>query len=819
MQYDSLTAKATPTPSDSVSNKKNTKKEASALTDTVYYSTDGGYIDYDVDSKIMRLINNAVIRYQKMTLLADTIQYNTESGILTATGKPQLIEGGDTTIGESMIYNMKTRRGKVSYASTHMDAAYFNGKKIIKGDKNVLYVEQGDYTTCSHPDTPDYYFTGKHIKLIQDDKIIGKPVIFTVADAPIAWLPFFMFPVQKNRQSGLLTPSWGGHPESGGYIDNLGYYWVPNDYVDVKTSVRIQDFQQYVLNAASSYKVKYLLSGSVAARYAYNSDFENRSQRWSLDYTHNQNITPDGSFTLSGRGNLVSDKSFYKSYSEDSSELLNQNITANLALTKRFESINGSASLSFNRSMNLRTGETTDDFPELSFSLPSRPLFPASSSQLPGSSKEPAWYHNISWSYGLNGLHKNHTESNDTANYSASAFSQSMNLSAPIKLFKYITVNPNFSARLSSFDSYMDTVALDTIHVKDTTFDTLGSAYSITLPIVDTLTTYNRITGETDTSYRVVDSVSTINVPRFRKHQSWASDLSWNMGMGMSTNLYGSYPLHLFSLTGIRHTMTPSISYTYTPEHHLDKKFYSIVPYENAHKESQTVNFSLDNQFQGKTGSPSSAPGQQTTEKKFQILSASLSSGYNFMAKTRKWQDLSLNASTSYSVFRVTYSSQYWMYDANDKLSAPILSSYSVGISPNALTARGSLWDGDKLSLAYGNKPDITADSKQSWQISINPSYSFSQNRSSANDEFTTTKNYSLNSSASLNFSKKWSVSWSSYYNFQTNQMVGNTFNFYCDLECWDMRFSWQPSGSYNAGYSFKVNIKKIPEIFWEKKD
>jgi len=170
-------------------------------------------------------------------------------------------------------------------------------------------------------------------------------------------------------------------------------------------------------------------------------------------------------------------------------------------------------------------------------------------------------------------------------------------------------------------------------------------------------------------------------------------------------------------------------------------------------------------------------------------------------------------------VFRVTYSSQYWMYDANDKLSLPILNSYSVGISPNALTAHGALWDGERLSLSYGTTPANTNSTMQTWQVSINPSYTYSQTRSSANDEFTTTKNYSLNSSASLNFSKKWSVTWSSYYNFQTNQMVGNDFNFYCDLECWDLRFSWQPSGSYNAGYSFKVNIKKIPEIFWEKKD
>ena len=107
----------------------------------------------------------------------------------------------------------------------------------------------------------------------------------------------------------------------------------------------------------------------------------------------------------------------------------------------------------------------------------------------------------------------------------------------------------------------------------------------------------------------------------------------------------------------------------------------------------------------------------------------------------------------------------------------------------------------------------------QQWQFSLGPSYSFSQSRTTLADPFVTTKNYSLNASASLNFSRRWSVSWSSYYNFMTNQMVGNNLHFHCDLECWDMVFDYQPSGSYNAGYYFKVNIKKIPEIFWEKRD
>jgi len=37
-------------------------------------------------------------------------------------------------------------------------------------------------------------------------------------------------------------------------------------------------------------------------------------------------------------------------------------------------------------------------------------------------------------------------------------------------------------------------------------------------------------------------------------------------------------------------------------------------------------------------------------------------------------------------------------------------------------------------------------------------------------------------------------------------------------MECWEMRFSWRPE-KINPGFSFVVNIKKIPDIKWEQND
>ena len=143
---------------------------------------------------MMHLIGNAMVKYQNVTLFADTINYTIDDALLSATGKPQLVEGADTTVGETMLYNMKTKRGRVKYASTHMDDALF--QRTVRSSSptktNCMWTK-GDYTTCAYPDTPHYYFSGKNIKLIPEDKIISRPVVLSIGDAPVAYLPYFFF--------------------------------------------------------------------------------------------------------------------------------------------------------------------------------------------------------------------------------------------------------------------------------------------------------------------------------------------------------------------------------------------------------------------------------------------------------------------------------------------------------------------------------------------------------------------------------------------------------------------------------------------------
>ncbi|MBD3314486.1 MAG: LPS assembly protein LptD, partial [Chitinivibrionales bacterium] len=162
--------------------------------------------------------------------------------------------------------------------------------------------------------------------------------------------------------------------------------------------------------------------------------------------------------------------------------------------------------------------------------------------------------------------------------------------------------------------------------------------------------------------------------------------------------------------------------------------------------------------------------------------------------------------------------SSFRPYDNRGSLSVPNLMRYNVSIRPRNLSASGTFWGGDLLvhkGLHPEDDPMYANAGDQKWNVSISPSYSFSQSRTEVDGEFTTERSYNLNMSARLNFSQRWSASWNGYYNFVTGKLEGHSVNFHCDLECWDLRFDWRPSG-YNSGFYFVVGIKEQPDIKWE---
>ena len=88
--------------------------------------------------------------------------------------------------------------------------------------------------TTSKKEKPDYYLQIDKAKLVPNKKIVAGPTQLYIADVPTpAILPFAYFPLEKERTSGFLIPSWGENSTQGYFLQNGGYYFAVSDYADL----------------------------------------------------------------------------------------------------------------------------------------------------------------------------------------------------------------------------------------------------------------------------------------------------------------------------------------------------------------------------------------------------------------------------------------------------------------------------------------------------------------------------------------------------------------------------------------------------------
>ena len=159
---------------------------------------------------LITLHGNARMHYQDMTLTAAEIVIDQNKKTLFARGIRDSLDadsnlvlrgtpvfnepGREPLSGENIEYNFDTKRGKIRYGKTEMEPGYYRGMEINRIADSTLLVEDGIFTSCSYIDHPHYYFQSEKIRLKLKDKVVVEPVVFYIADVPLGWLPFGIFP-------------------------------------------------------------------------------------------------------------------------------------------------------------------------------------------------------------------------------------------------------------------------------------------------------------------------------------------------------------------------------------------------------------------------------------------------------------------------------------------------------------------------------------------------------------------------------------------------------------------------------------------------
>ncbi len=602
-----------------------------AHVDTTYYS--GNTIDYDMDKSEINLLGSGSLKYQEMALTAGDIRYKTDTKILTAkgiesdTGKakepPILKQGSEQLDGQRMTYNLNTRKGQVRMARTKYDSGFYTGATIREVTNKELLVSSGTYTSCDLEEGPHYHFYSTKMKMINKNKVVARPVVMFIGQLPVFAIPYYVFPVKKGRHSGFTSFEFGDLRNKQRYIRNVGYYWAASQYWDTQAQIDYYENVRTIFRYDIAFVLRDKINSHINAEYDHEANWQNYSQRirkrWKIDYFHSQKINK--SLSLSGSGSFVSDKNYIADNILDPSQRLERTIRSTGSLFKRWDS--AALNIGFNNTWNLDTGVKVAVLPSFSFSKNQFQIFPEKGKTTkkkrvrPGEETEEAivrFYNKTMLQFTIDGQNLRQTLRtigiSDTTYYHKNY--QYINtgalINSPQNISKYLTVTPGI---------------------------TLGQ-------------TLYRLEPNTK-----VDSLGL-------KAKYIATRETYSLTLDSRTTMYGTVNPNIFGLIGLRHVMSPSIGYRFTPETKKNQGYYSYTGVGVASGRSKSLTYLLGNQFQAKYKS-----GE--TEKKIDLFRLTFSTGYSFTALTRRIAPLSTSLeSNSIPKLNVSFRSTHDFYNEDD---------------------------------------------------------------------------------------------------------------------------------------------------------
>jgi len=323
---------------------------------------------------------------------------------------------------------------------------------------------------------------------------------------------------------------------------------------------------------------------------------------------------------------------------------------------------------------------------------------------------------------------------------------------------------------------------------------------------------------------------------------------NFDTGISASTKFFGIFASPIPGIEAFRHTVTPSITYSYRPDFSkphwgyydtFTKSDGTEVKYSKYEREifggpgaqeQSSLSFSVGNIFEMKTAvDPTDTTAK---EEKLQLLNLNMGMGYNFAADSLNFSDLRLTYRTQVSdFFDFSGSNTFTLYDYSGnssrinkflidegkgllrmtnfnftisaRLSGEKLKSKETGkpLPPSGQTDEFGLEQSEKnvYQGIYSNRdPDFTIP----WDISLTYTYNLSRQTPETETKFS-----SVNGSLNFNLTPSWKFSVTGSYDIERDEFAAPQIRISRDLHCWIMNFTWNPLGTYQ-GFRFEIRVK-----------
>jgi len=800
------------------------------------------YRKTDLIQKKVWLVKDAVVTYGDITLKADSIELNMETGLVFAIGRkdstgkvvgsPDFKQGQEEFKAKELTYNFKTKRGRIIGTSTQQDQGFLNSEVTKKMEDGSLNINRSTFSTCDL-EHPHFSINFNKAKVIPGKKIITGPAYLELEDVPLPLvIPFGYFPIQKSRSSGLVLPTYGESQTLGYSLRDGGYYFVFNDYVDVTLLGTIYTNGTWLVDASSNYRRLYKYSGNFSLAYASNIsghqglDDYSKSSNYHIVWSYNQDdkANPGSRFTASVN---MSSSSYDRQNSYNVSDQINTQRQSSVSYTKTWQGTPFNLSASLNQSQNVSNKTVSLDFPKANFNI-SR-IYPLKGKNSSGTTK---WYQDLQFSYSA--AIDNQVNTIDSLLFTQATlkkmrngFMQQAPLSLQLRPFNNFTISPQVM-----YSGVLYTQEINKTWAPNYFNNALNQVVPTVL--IDTLHGF-----------------------------FYGQSVNPSISASFNPQIFGIYDFSASKgrLQAIRHIIRPSVTFSYIPVlKGLTTDMYRQVQTDTSGRKSEysifegnifgtpslssrsgTVSFSLVNIVEAKVFEKNDTSGKA---KKIKIIdNFAINTSYNIFADSLKWSPVTMTYRTTlFSNLNFAANSSFLLYGMDSKGNTINTFYYTQTKKLMRLSTISGTLDFDLGQFFKKKKDDKTKSLDQGQPGTKLAGYAGDAGQASKATSSTVTGGLPVDEYGYAKFDVPWSmrVAYNFYYTkysikpviSQTLALTGDvsltkktrityttgydiankaitmtSIGVLRDLHCWEMSLDWIPTG-YLKSWNFTIRVK-----------
>ncbi len=164
------------------------------------------------------------VRYKQLRLFADRVEINTTTRDVLAEGNVVLQLPEETISASRLILNLDTLQGKLEEVVGMIQPTIFYQAAAVERRSDAVYrFSRPSLTTCTQP-TPRWRFSCQQANFKKDDYIEMRNAVFAVKNLPVFYLPYFRYPLNRERSTGFLMPQVGYNGVKG-FTFTESFYW------------------------------------------------------------------------------------------------------------------------------------------------------------------------------------------------------------------------------------------------------------------------------------------------------------------------------------------------------------------------------------------------------------------------------------------------------------------------------------------------------------------------------------------------------------------------------------------------------------------